>query len=177
MTCACPPPPPLGGVSRARPLLLSPRQPPPLFPGLSSTPLLLQPFYRGPSAQRRLEDAETAPLKGIAAFLLSTLIRVGNHYVSDSLNASGYVWGAECQAGRGLGGLREPQQLVAAKTEERLLLSVTRAKLVAGSLQVRVKNGDVFHQTSESCKWASLSILYYTCIFGYSLTVLGSSVL
>ncbi|KAG7494665.1 hypothetical protein JOB18_035349 [Solea senegalensis] len=43
--------------------------PPPLFPGLSFTPPLLQPFYRGLSAQRRVEDAETAALKGIQTWL------------------------------------------------------------------------------------------------------------
>lgn len=46
---------------------LRPRQPPPLSAGLSSTALLLQPFYRGASTRRQLEDVQAAPLKGKCA--------------------------------------------------------------------------------------------------------------
>lgn len=66
-------PPPLGGVSRARPLssLLGSLR----LSSLVCHPLLLQPFYCGESAQRRPEDDETAPLKGNFSILFD--INVG----------------------------------------------------------------------------------------------------
>lgn len=71
-----------------------------IFPGLSSTPPLLQPFYRGASLQQRPEDAETAALKGNSAFLLSTFSRVAHLHVYDSANTSDNIWRADGQAGR-----------------------------------------------------------------------------
>lgn len=148
VTCAPSPPPPLGGVNRARPLSSLSGSLRLSFTGLSSTPPLLQPFYRGASAQRRPEDAETAPLKGNSAFLWSAFLRVAILHASDSLNPSYDVWRADGQAGRRVAGGSPPQ--LAAQTRGKIAgrECVWRPRLVAGSSQVCVKNGDVFQQTT-----------------------------
>lgn len=72
-----------------------------IFPGLSSTPPLLQPFYRGASVQQRPEDAETAALKGNSSFLLTSLCRVAYLDVSNSAVTSDSICRADEPAGRG----------------------------------------------------------------------------
>lgn len=71
-----------------------------IFPGLSSTPPLLQPFYWGAS-QQRPEDAETAALKGNSGFLLIGLSRVAYLDVSNSAVTSDSICRADELAGRG----------------------------------------------------------------------------
>lgn len=150
------------GLTEPAPSPLSLRQPPPLFSGLSSTLLLLQPFYRGASAQRRPEDAETVPLKG-NAFLLLLLEHSSSWHISDSANTSGDVRRAEGPSW--LEPLKVPPKTGSFSDRGKTTGGLWRAELVAGSSQVRMKNGNVFHQTTESCKWASRRWLR-ECVFG-----------
>lgn len=75
-----------------------------IFPGLSSTPPLLQPFYCGALVQQRPEDAETAALKGNCPFLFNTFSCVAYLHVSDSANTWDNMWRADGRAGRRAGG-------------------------------------------------------------------------